>query len=244
MNSNSSGRRLEGFFTGKGFYIVLFLCAAVIGLSAWMMAAGNEAMEDLNAKNSIGIGSNRVETVIIPPVAEDENLAPVIAPDESQLQSTAAADEDAMPVWQQEEVEAVQSPLWLWPVSGELERGHDIENLNYDVTLNDWRTHDGIDICAEQGTPVAASCAGTVIELRQDSLYGTVLSIDHGNGLVSIYANLEEKPYVSVGELLEAGDIIGTVGSTALCESAQSSHLHFAMQLDGLSANPLEYLPA
>ena len=38
MSSNSSGKRLEGFFTGKGFYIVLFLCAAVIGVSAWMLA--------------------------------------------------------------------------------------------------------------------------------------------------------------------------------------------------------------
>ena len=44
MSSNSSGKRLERFFTGKGFYIVLFLCAAVIGVSAWMMAAGNETM--------------------------------------------------------------------------------------------------------------------------------------------------------------------------------------------------------
>ena len=44
MSSNGSGKKLEGFFTGKGFYIVLFLCAAVIGVSAWMMAAGNEAM--------------------------------------------------------------------------------------------------------------------------------------------------------------------------------------------------------
>ena len=45
-SSNSSGKKLEGFFTGKGFYIVLFLCAAVIGVSAWMKAAGNETMND------------------------------------------------------------------------------------------------------------------------------------------------------------------------------------------------------
>ena len=49
MNSKSSGKGLEGFLMGKGFYIVLFLCAAVIGLSAWMMTAGNETMEDLSS---------------------------------------------------------------------------------------------------------------------------------------------------------------------------------------------------
>ena len=48
MSSNSSGKKLEGFFTGKGFYIVLFLCAAVIGVSAWMMAAGDVAMKNGN----------------------------------------------------------------------------------------------------------------------------------------------------------------------------------------------------
>ena len=45
MNSSSSDSRSEGFFAGKGFYIVLFLCAAVIGVSAWVMAAGNRTME-------------------------------------------------------------------------------------------------------------------------------------------------------------------------------------------------------
>ena len=70
MSSNSSGKRLEGFFTGKGFYIVLFLCAAVIGVSAWMLAAGNATMEaELSSVNDELF--NRVETVIIPPAQEE-----------------------------------------------------------------------------------------------------------------------------------------------------------------------------
>ena len=66
MNSKSSGHGLEGFLMGKGFYIVLFLCAAVIGLSAWMMAAGNGAMEELTPTGA-GFEERRVETVIITP---------------------------------------------------------------------------------------------------------------------------------------------------------------------------------
>ena len=66
MNSKSSGNGLEGFLTGKGFYIVLFLCAAVIGLSAWMMAAGNETMEELT-NSDVSMNSHRVETVLITP---------------------------------------------------------------------------------------------------------------------------------------------------------------------------------
>ncbi|MBQ1236160.1 MAG: hypothetical protein IIX72_04220, partial [Oscillospiraceae bacterium] len=81
MSINSSGRKLEGFFTGKGFYIVLFLCAAVIGLSAWMMAAGNGTMDNLSEKNSIGFENSRVETIVIPPQSENEELTPVINPE-------------------------------------------------------------------------------------------------------------------------------------------------------------------
>jgi hypothetical protein len=66
MNSKSSGKGLEGFLMGKGFYIVLFLCAAVIGLSAWMMTAGNETMEDL-ASSDVNLNNYRVETVLITP---------------------------------------------------------------------------------------------------------------------------------------------------------------------------------
>ena len=66
MNSKSSGKGLEGFLMGKGFYIVLFLCAAVIGLSAWMMTAGNETMEDLRSSDA-DLNNYRVETVLVTP---------------------------------------------------------------------------------------------------------------------------------------------------------------------------------
>ena len=84
MSSNSSGKRLEGFFTGKGFYIVLFLCAAVIGVSAWMMAAGNETMEDLNKTNDISLENKRVETIIVPPQTSKEPEASDTAGTETQ----------------------------------------------------------------------------------------------------------------------------------------------------------------
>ena len=238
MSINSSGRKLEGFFTGKGFYIVLFLCAAVIGLSAWMMAAGNETMENLNEKNSIGFENSRVETIIIPPQSESEELTPVINPE---LEPVLTEDK-AIEVWSGEEA-AAEAPAYIWPVLGELDREHNIESLSYDVTLKDWRTHDGVDIAAALGTNVAAFSAGTVLSVEEDGLYGTVVSIDHGDGLVSVYANLDEYCYVSAGDWVEAGHIIGSIGNTALCEVNQNSHLHFAMQCDGNSVNPLDYMP-
>ena len=235
MNSNGSGGKLEEFFTGKGFYIVLFLCAAVIGVSAWMMAAGNKTMENAEKAEVSNFDNKRVETVILPP--EKESVKP-------EKEAVAAEEEEApVPVWNEEQTEELVN-AYVWPVRGELERWHDVENLSYDVTMRDWRTHEGIDICAPMGTEVVASHSGVVESITEDDLYGTVVTVAHGDGSCSVYANLAALPAVSVGDAVECGYIIGSVGDTALCEIGQGTHLHYAVYIDGESVDPLDYLPA
>jgi len=252
MSSNSSGKKLEGFFTGKGFYIVLFLCAAVIGVSAWMMAAGNETMDDLSSTNKMSLENKRVETIVIAPETQTE---PVLAPEQAAEPEPAAAledgameeaavPEDATQVWHEGDVMEESTPAYLWPVQGELERPHQTDALSYDVTMRDWRTHEGIDISAALGSTVTASRSGTVESIRSDDLYGTVVTINHGDGSSSLYANLAATPAVNVGDWVDSGAIIGSVGTTALCEIGQGTHLHFAVYVDGQSVNPLGYLPA
>lgn len=255
MSSNSSGKKLEGFFTGKGFYIVLFLCAAVIGVSAWMMAAGDETMsKDIKESSSVSLENSRVETVIIPPVQEDtapvlevsEPVIDVIAPETStnDAAETENAAAEKSEVWREGDVMEVAAPMYVWPVSGELERMHSADALAYDVTMRDWRTHEGVDIIAPLGETVMASHSGSVESIVQDDLYGTVLTIDHGDGSKAVYANLAETPAVNVGDWLDAGAVIGAIGTTALCEIGQTTHLHFEITVDGKNVNPLNYLPA
>ena len=236
MNSNSSGHGLEGFLTGKGFYIVLFLCAAVIGLSAWMM----KTMEDLNDFSL----EPRVETVLVTPDVEAPKLEVMAVPAEpaeeaEPVMEEITEEEEAEPVWN--ETDAGET---CWPVEGELERLHDVEHLHYDVTLRDWRTHEGVDILAPLGETVFAAHSGVVRDVREDDLYGTVVTVDHGDGTSALYANLAAMPAVEAGDWVNAGDVIGAVGDTALCEIGQGTHLHFAMYLDGQGVDPLDYLPA
>ena len=246
MNSKSSGGKLEGFFTGKGFYIVLFLCAAVIGVSAWMMAAGDRSMaRDIQDMNQVNLDKHRVETVIIPPQEQVPEMQEAAAPAaEEELMETMAEPEDTQ-VWREEPAPAPEVPaIYAWPVSGELDRGHSLEVLDYDVTMRDWRTHAGVDIEAPLGTIVTAAHAGTVESVRSDDLLGTVVTVSHGDGVQTVYANLETAPAVSPGDWVEPGSVIGAVGDTALCEVGQTSHLHFAIQVTGVSEDPLAYLPA
>jgi len=243
MNSKSSGKGLEGFLMGKGFYIVLFLCAAVIGLSAWMMTAGNETMEDL-AGSDVNLNNYRVETVLITPDVQAPKVEVMAVPEPTAEPVIEETGEPALPVWAEEEEILPDMSVTVWPVEGELERLYDVDHLHYDVTMRDWRTHDGLDILAPLGQTVCAAMPGVVRFVQDDSFYGTFVTVDHGDGTCAVYANLASMPAVSVGDWVQAGDVIGAVGTTALCEIGQGTHLHFAVYLDGESVDPLNYLPA
>lgn len=252
MSSNSSGKKLEGFFTGKGFYIVLFLCAAVIGVSAWMMAAGNETMNDTSKASSVGMENKRVETIILSPesgtdsrqvMAETKPEAAAVD-EETPVLDSEGESESLTQVWHEGDVMEVAAPMYIWPVQGAPERMHSVDALAYDVTMQDWRTHEGLDIAAALGSTVTAAHSGRVESIENDDLYGTVVTLNHGDGTSSRYANLEDTVMVNVGDWLECGAAIGTVGTSALCEIGQGSHLHFALYVDGQSVDPLQYLPA
>ena len=160
-------------------------------------------------------------------------------PEEAEPVMEEAEEEEALPVWNEMEMSRT-----YWPVEGELERLHDVQNLHYDVTLRDWRTHEGVDILAPLGEIVCAAMSGVVQSVEEDGLYGTVVTVDHGDGTQAVYANLASIPAVNPGDWIMAGDVIGAVGTTALCEIGQGTHLHFAVYLDGESVDPLNYLPA
>ncbi|MCI5555962.1 M23 family metallopeptidase [bacterium] len=249
MNSRGSGKKLEGFFTGKGFYIVLFLCAAVIGVSAWMMATGNETMEnDPVRNNSVNLDDRRVETVIVPAQSgtAETGALEADAPEvntEGLAENAEVQDSEAVAAVEEQPVVEAAAPIYVWPVAGQVERAHSSDTLSYDQTLRDWRTHEGIDIIAELGAPVVAAHSGSVESIVQDSLYGTVVTVSHGDGTRTIYANLAENPPVTVGDWIDCGTTIGAVGSTALCEISQTSHLHFAITVNGAAADPMDYLP-
>ena len=217
---------------GKGFYIVLFLCAAVIGVSSWILLSGvgTNVEDEVEAVMSV----SEVVVTSVPVTSETEEQAAVEEP----AQNTQAAA-----VYELEEVFSEAVVSYVWPVQGGVEFPYAVETLLYDSTMADWRTHSGIDIACENGAQVMASAGGTVVSVTDDDLYGTTVEIDHANGIHTIYSNLADEPAVGEGDVVTMGQIIGSVGGTALAETNMVPHLHFAMELDGAPTNPIEYLP-
>ena len=108
--------------------------------------------------------------------------------------------------------------------------------------MDDWRTHDGLDIAAAAGDAVLAASAGTVLSVTDDALMGTTVVIGHGGGYETTYASLQADPPVAEGESVSAGQVIGAVGATAAAEAAQGPHLHFAVTKDGAAVDPETFL--
>ena len=105
--------------------------------------------------------------------------------------------------------------------------------------MNDWRTHDGIDIKAAIATPVKSSSDGIVKSIDQDSMWGVVITIDHGNGYETMYMGLNVNVSVKKDQKVEIGTLLGSVGQTAQIESSEEPHLHFAMKKDGKWIDPM-----
>lgn len=235
----------------RGFYIALLLCICVIAISAWIIVSTRSEEEAMLENEPVyepvmdyeGDNYDEVRDVLsAEPPDIVETLEPLDTEEAGIHELTDTAEVVETMNWTEPETQPVSS-TYIWPVVGEIETPYSMDALLYNVTMSDWRVHDGIDIAAASGTVVMAASAGTVEDVFADDLYGTTVVIDHGNGLKSYYANLQAEPNVSAGDSVTAGQTIGAVGKTALCENSEVYHLHLAMSLDDKSVDPTSYLP-
>ena len=84
--------------------------------------------------------------------------------------------------------------------------------------------------------------AGTVEQIYEDALMGTTIVVDHGGGLQSWYSNLAPETAVQVGDSVDIGGVLGTVGGSAIAESGESPHVHLETVLNGQPVDPKDYL--
>ncbi len=234
--------KLSDFISGKGFYLVVLVCVAAIALSGWYLVQGvRGGLEDTLDQPVSGSAAiaDRPSAQPTPRPAAKPSDPPAAASARLETAPSAAPSVQPAPT----PTPAPAPLVFTWPVKGEIVAGFSVEALAYNQTMGDWRTHNGLDIAADRGAQVLAAAAGTVSALYQDDLMGTVVEIDHGQGLVSQYANLAATPTVEVGDAVDTGTIIGSVGGTAVLESGMASHIHYALPKEGYPVDPADYLP-
>ena len=129
----------------------------------------------------------------------------------------------------------------VMPIEGEVIWEYSNGELVKSETLGVWKTHDGMDIAASEGTDVKAACAGKVKEIKDDPLWGICVVIDHGDGYETHYYGLDKALDVKEGGDVESEQKIGVTG-TIDCESKLAPHLHFAVKQSGKWISPKEYV--
>jgi len=275
------------FFEEKGFYIILFLCVAAIGIAGYVLfldptmttddaailADDAATVQPDNTPDGEVLRPGRdLETSGSTEVPLTQDTADVSAlPRHDVTDAVETADNEEPPIDGdaviRDAVETIASQrpkeepkpetppveeakpdtaptFFVRPVSGEVVREFSGDELVYDRTMGDWRTHNGTDFAAADGTLVSVVADGTVTDVYHDTYYGTAVLVTHGGGLTSMYYGLIENATVEVGQAVKAGDTIGAVSTNVLFEALEPAHVHVEMKLNGARVDPMAYLPA
>ena len=219
-----SKKKFTGSINGKGYYIALILCAAAIGISGYLYYRSNQ--QPAAGQDTQVLGNQTGQDV----------QAVATQPGKTGEEKPGGQNGSGQTNPPQKPGKVVR------PVEGQTLSGYAMDSLTYNPTTRDWRVHDGVDLAAEAGTEVAAAADGTVYTVYDDETMGMTVVIRHEGDYTTKYASLSQEVSVKAGDKVSAGQVIGTVGTTALLESGIGDHLHFSVSCGGALVDPKAFL--
>ncbi len=162
---------------------------------------------------------------------------------ETEPPQTDAPTPDETPTGNLPDTPSNTIPELSLPVNGKLSKVHNADTQVFSPTLQDYRVHLGMDISTEANAEVFAAADGTVKKIWEDPMMGWCIALSHSGDCITVYKNLAEEMAggIEEGATVRAGQIIGTVGDSALIEIAEEPHLHMEMTVKGLQVDPLDY---
>lgn len=217
---------------GSGFYIAVCCCILVIALIGY---ANNVSRK--NAEEQKLLTEEAGEATVVPEITPTPTAAATAEPDTSAKPEKSAV----LTLTPTAKAKPVPEESTLTPPVGGKVIAEFSQKQVYNEALGDWRTHNGADLAAQVGESVCAAADGVVSEVYMGSL-GYTVSVDHGDGLVTSYSNLDDKPCVALGDSVKRGDVVGHIGESALGDMAKEPHLHFEVIDGGKYCNPSELL--
>ena len=154
-------------------------------------------------------------------------------------QSDEAETTEAPTEVQEDGIERAAS--FVTPLDGETDKGFSDGEMVQSATMGDWRVHNGVDFRGAVGDPVKAINNGVVKAVYDDVLWGTVVEIDHGDGLIAKYCGLGKGSTVEVGATVSVNDKVGNLGTIPI-EAADETHLHLELWQDDAAIDPMRVL--
>lgn len=241
MINDDNKKSIKMMLKSNALYFALGLCllgAATVGFSAMGNKEPQVTPETTTKKEEIitvrDVNEKPTENNMVE-IDIDEFTTKV--PEEP---STAAVfDNDAQKVNEEKETQAKK--VFSAPLSQGIGADFSMGVPVFSQTMNDYRTHNGVDFKGVKGESVKAVTSGKVIAVEKNAVWGNTVTIDHGDGIVSKTSGLADEALITNGSEVNENTVIGVVGAVPV-ESKDESHVHLEIRVNGEIVDPLEIL--
>ena len=253
--------KIRDFMRDRGLLLVLLACAAcAVGVGVWAVRTlRGQMQQELDGRNGKA-GVEEYPGIEAAPGGEDEwvvqpgldvagNVSGVPKPTATPVPSakpsarpsgsgsgSASGGGSGSPA----ALPAPQTPACTSPVSGRLVQRFSGDELVYNQTLGDWRTHNGADYACSEGETVYAPVSGTVVRVTTGGNWGGVVEIAAADDTLWRVCGVDAAT-VAEGAKVTTGSQIGTAG-TVPAESLLGSHIHLEIEQDGVCRDPASFL--
>lgn len=232
---STRGNKFVRFLKRNNFYIILIVTViAFVGAGASLYKVGG----DLKDTVAVDQGAEDLTSVSGVNVTKPDTVNSTATP-----VTKVEADAQTQPVKTDNPTQTPAKEFsMIKPLDGEVIVAYTADTLIYSETMDDYRSHMGIDIKGQLTAPVKAVEDGVVERISTDGAMGITIVINHQNGIKTVYSNLSTDSMVKKDQKVTKGTVISGVGDTAQTEAALPPHLHFEVIKDGKNVNPLDLI--
>ncbi len=217
------------FKKSPNIYLALFVCLVAVGL-AGVAALRDNGAGTLEPEEFTRIRIEWSEMPTEEPLTNEVNIRVSGVEDERTLTTTVPIEKNKP-----------FSGDFALPMGTDIIKDYSNGEMVISKTMGDWRVHNGVDFSGSAGNDVKAVADGVVTKVYDDSFWGTVVEIDHGNGMTARYCGLKNGSVVKEGSAVEKQEKIGSLGHIPV-EISEEDHLHLEILIDGENVDPLKAL--
>ena len=239
MEYNENKSKLRKLFKSNALYVAMGLCLLGAGIAGISGAKGTDISKITETTKSY-------DSLIIPEVTTikqhtgnsvEINIDEFTLADEPSTE--AVFDNNSGTV--SENTDDSEPVIFYSPLSLSIGKDYSMGIPVFSQTMNDYRTHNGVDFTGVKGESVKTTGKGTVVSVTKDAVWGNTVTIDHKNGITSSISGLADEALISAGAEVYEGTIIGVIGEIPI-ESKDGAHVHLEMRSSGQLVDPLEIL--
>ena len=219
---------------GNGLTVTLGVCVILAGLFSY------NTIKNINKQ----LENQRLQKIEVTPSPESEDKTQDVQKEQENVplptKPTHKPRKTPAPEKETEVKPEPEKKRFILPADGKIFAKFSGDELVYNRTMDDWRTHNGIDIRAMRDDPIKSCADGTVKKIYTDGLLGVVIEVDHGD-FTARYCGLDTKTFVKEGDKVSQGQNIGKVGEIDM-EINEEPHIHLEILKDGKYTDPEKML--